>query len=116
MAGNTVVLVTKETLGTVGAAERDFGLAMMDKFLHSLESEPEKPSALCFYTEGVRLLCRGSELLLGLELLRGLGVRLVACRSCLEHYGLLDEVTVGEVGDMKQIAGLLLSASKVVTL
>jgi hypothetical protein len=114
MAGN-VVLITRETLGTTSPSDREFGLAMMDRFLHALETEPQKPESICFYTEGVRLLCTGSKALLGLQLLAGLGVRLVACRSCLEHYGLCDAVAVGEIGDMKQIAGLLLAAGKVIT-
>jgi intracellular sulfur oxidation DsrE/DsrF family protein len=115
MAAGTVVLVMRETLGTVAEKDREFGLLMMDKFLHSLEGDEEKPSAICFYTEGVRLVCRGSKVLLGLQLLQGLGVQLVVCQSCLEHYGLKDVVAVGEIGNMKQIAGLLLGAAKVVT-
>ena len=115
MGSHTVVLITKQTLGTVADADREFGLTMMDKLLHALESEPERPSAICFYTEGVRLVCRGSQVLLGLQLLAGLGVRLVACQSCLEHYGLTGSVAVGEVGNMKQIASLMLAADKVVT-
>jgi hypothetical protein len=115
VSANTIVLITKETLGTVAGADREFGLSMMDKLLHALESEAEKPSAICFYTEGVRLVCRGSHVLLGLRLLEGLGVRLVSCQSCLEHYGLGGSVAVGEVGNMKQMAGLMMSAGKVVT-
>lgn len=110
-----VVLLTKETLGTVAEADRAFGVEMMDRFLHSLEGQDEKPDAICLVTEGVKLACRGSRALLGLQLLAGLGVKLVACRSCLEHYGLVDAVAVGEVGNMKQIAGMLLAARKVIT-
>jgi hypothetical protein len=114
MAGN-VVLITRETLGTTAPQDREFGRLMLDKFLHALESEPERPQAICFYTEGVKLVCPGSGVLLGLQLLAGLGVRLVACQSCLEHYGLAGAVAVGEIGTMKQIAGILLTAGKVIT-
>ncbi len=115
MGTGSVVLITKETLGSVAERDREFGLAMMDKLLHSLEAEGARPAAICFYTEGVRLVCSGSPVLLGLQLLAGLGVRLVACQSCLEHYGLLASVAVGEVGNMKQIASLMLAADKVLT-
>lgn len=111
----TVILVTRETLGSTSPAERAFGLEMMDKLLHSLEGARDRPEAICFYTEGVRLVCHGSPTLLGLGLLAGLGVRLVACHSCLEHYGLLEAVAVGEVGNMRQIAELMLAAGKVIT-
>jgi hypothetical protein len=111
----TVILVTRNGLGSVGEADRDFAAAMFDRFIHSLEAHAERPDVLCFYTEGVRLVCEGSKALLGLQLLAGLGVRLVVCQSCLEHYGLREKVAVGEVGSMKEIVDLLLSAAKVVT-
>jgi intracellular sulfur oxidation DsrE/DsrF family protein len=114
-SSGTVVLVTRNGLGTVVGADEAFGVLMFDKFVHALETETEPPSAVCFYTEGVRLLCQGSPALLGLQLLEGKGVRLIACQSCLERYGLREKLAVGEVGDMKQIVGLLLSASKVLT-
>ena len=115
MAEGTLVLITKPALGTVEGGDAEFGVQMLDKFLHALESEADRPSAICFYTEGVRLVCKGSKVLLGLELLHGLSVRLLACQSCLEHYGLVDAVAVGEVGNMKQIASLMMAAGRVIT-
>ena len=111
-----VLLVTREGLGQVDPADRPFGLEMFDRFLHALESQAVKPQAICFYTEGVKLICNGSPALLGLRILHGQGVRLVACRTCLEHYGLSDKVAVGEVGGMNDIAGLLTQADSVVTM
>jgi intracellular sulfur oxidation DsrE/DsrF family protein len=110
-----VLLVTREGLGHVDAADRLFGLEMFDRFLHALESQPVRPQAICFYTGGVKLVCEGSPALLGLRILQGQGVRLVACRTCLEHFGLTDKVAVGEVGGMDDIVGLLTDANSVVT-
>ncbi len=112
---NVVVLVTRPWLGTVAEADRGFGAGMMEKFLHTLEASPSRPVALCFYTEGVRMVTRNSELVPGLQLLAGMGVRLVVCRTCLEYYGLLDEVAVGEIGGMNDIVALMMSADSVVT-
>ena len=88
---------------------------MFDRFLHALESQPVKPHAICFYTDGVKLVCEGSPALLGLRILQGQGVRLVTCRTCLEHFRLTDKVAVGEVGGMNDIVGLLTEADSVVT-
>jgi intracellular sulfur oxidation DsrE/DsrF family protein len=110
-----VLLVTREGLGHVDPTDRQFGLEMFDRFLHVLESQPVKPHAICFYTDGVRLVCEGSPALLGLRILQGQGVRLVACRTCLEHFRLTDKVAVGEVGGMNDIVGLLTEADSVVT-
>ncbi|HXX24294.1 MAG TPA: DsrE family protein [Terriglobia bacterium] len=110
-----VLLVTREGLGQVDPTDRPFGLEMFDRFLHALESQAVKPHAICFYTAGVKLVCNGSPGLLGLRILHGQGVRLVACRTCLEHFGLSDKVAVGEVGGMNDIVGLLTEADSVVT-
>ncbi len=110
-----VVVVTRPWLGTVAEADRAFGVSMMEKYLHALEAAAERPAAICFYTEGVRMVTRDSELVPGLQLLAGLGVRIVACRTCLEHYGIADRVAVGEVGGMNDIVALTMGADSVIT-
>jgi hypothetical protein len=52
---------------------------------------------------------------MGLRIHQGLGIRLVTCRTCLEHFGLTDKVAVGEVGGMNDIVALLTGADSVVT-
>jgi intracellular sulfur oxidation DsrE/DsrF family protein len=110
-----VLLVARDGLGHVATTDRPFGLEMFDRFLHALESQPVRPHAICFYTDGVKLLCEGSPALLGLRVLQGQGVRLVACRTCLEHFQLSGKVAVGEIGTMNDIVGLLTEADSVVT-
>ncbi len=78
------------------------------------ESQVVRPACICFYTNGVKLVCEGSPALLGLRLLQGMGVRLVACRS-LEHFQMVDKVAVGEVGGINDIVALLAGADSVVT-
>jgi peroxiredoxin family protein len=62
----------------------------------------------------VHLVCEGSPALLGLQLLQGLGIRLVVCQTCLEHYGLKEKLRAGEVGGMTEIVGILAAADKVI--
>ncbi len=111
----TVILVTRQGLGTTRPEDADFGLDMLDKFFHALERQPQKPLAICFYTEGVRLLVPDSPVLLGLQLLARLGVRIVACQSCINHYGLQDQLPLGEVKGMVEITQLMAQADKVIT-
>lgn len=115
MAGGVVVLITKATLGAVAEGDRAFGQQMLDTFLHALEGPGPKPEAICLYTEGVRCAAKGSPVELALKLMAAEGVRVVACRTCLERYGLLEQVAVGEVGTMKDIVGLLMAAHHVIT-
>lgn len=115
MTKTLVVLVTQDGLGHVDSGDRSFGVEMFDRFLHAFESQTVRPACICFYTNGVKLVCEGSPALLGLKLLQGMGVRLVACRTCLEHFKMVDKVAVGEVGGMNDIVALLADADSVVT-
>lgn len=115
MEPNVVVLVTRDGLGQVQPQDHRFGLEMLERFLHTLESQPVKPQVICFYTEGVKLVCNGSPVLPNLQLLQGMGIRLVACQTCLTHFGLRNQVAVGEVGGMSDIVALLMAADRVVT-
>jgi intracellular sulfur oxidation DsrE/DsrF family protein len=88
---------------------------MFDRFLHTLEAQPVKPQAICFYTEGVKLVCKGSSALQSLSFLQGMGVRIVSCTTCLDYFKIVDQVAIGEVGNMNDIVKLLLEADKAIT-
>ena len=90
-----------------------FAQEMLDRFLHTLEAAPLRPRAICFYTEGVRAACAGSSVLLGLQLLEGVGVRLLVCRTCLEYFKLEDQLAVGTVVTMKDIVETLNGAARI---
>ena len=110
-----VVLVRQEGLGQVGPADKQFGLEMLDKYFHALEGQPLKPQAICFYTDGVRLVCEGSPVVFSLRLLQGMGIRILVCKSCLDRFGLSDKVAAGEIVGMNDIVGLTMEADKVIT-
>ncbi len=115
MAHSVVVLVRQAGLGQLQPNDAHFGVEMFERFLHAVDANPITPSAICFYTEGVKLVCEGSPVIPSLQLLQGMGVRLVICATCLEYFNLRDKVAVGEVGGMSDIVNLLLSATHVVT-
>lgn len=116
MKKNVVILVRQEGLGSVAPADAEFGIDMFDRFLHALEGQKIKPRAVCFYTQGVKLVCKGSKAVFGLKLIQGIGVQIISCKTCLEYYGLLEEVAVGEVRGMAEILKILLEADHVVTI
>ena len=67
---------------------------------------------------GVKLACSGAEAFEAQEHLRelvGQGVKVFACRTRLEHFGLVDRVVVGEIGGMPGFVELM-SEHQVLTL
>jgi predicted peroxiredoxin len=49
-------------------------------------------------------------------MIQAMGVGIFSCKTCLEYFGLLDKVAVGEVCGMSEIARILLEADLVVTI
>jgi len=84
-------------------------------YLRTLHEMDLPPRAVAFYGDGVKLVAADSPCLAELRQLAARGVRLVACRTCLDFYGLLDRVAVGEIGNMATIVELQAQAAKVIS-
>jgi peroxiredoxin family protein len=65
---------------------------------------------------GVKLVARGSELIDDLRALEKGSVEILACGTCLDHYGLKDAVEAGRISNMYEITTALMRATKVITI
>jgi sulfur relay (sulfurtransferase) complex TusBCD TusD component (DsrE family) len=112
MTTNDIVLIFK----TNGLGITD-SQALKEKLAKShLTLVPEMeplPKAICFYTDGVKLACEGSPVLEELKALEQKGVRLILCQTCLNSFGLIDQVRVGIIGGMGDIMTAMWQAEKV---
>jgi len=86
------------------------------KFLALIADADPLPAQICFYTDGVKLCVNGSPVLGELRVLADKGVALVLCFTCLEAFGLLDQVAVGVVGGMGDIITSMLGADNAIAL
>ena len=109
----TVLLFTRNGLGE---APEGLQQTLAVKYLSLLTQDEEKPSQILFYTEGVKLVCEGSLVIGWLRQLEESGVELIVCSTCLEYFGLSDQVQVGKVGGMPGILEALQKADKVISL
>jgi intracellular sulfur oxidation DsrE/DsrF family protein len=110
---DTVILINNDGMGK---ADLDLQHKLIAKYLELLVVNDELPAAICFYTEGVKLVVEGSPVIPQLKTLEKKGVHLILCSTCLEHFGLADKVQVGIVGGMGDIIEAQMKASKVITL
>ena len=100
----------------MGAADPALQHTLLRKYLLLLQENNTLPGAICFYTSGVKMVVEGSPVLDVLQSLEAQGVRLIICKTCLDHYGLLEKVRVGIVGGMGDIIAAQWLADKVITL
>jgi selenium metabolism protein YedF len=109
----TVVVVNGETMGR---GDDGLGAKLVASFLRTAATVDPKPDAIVFYNAAVKLLGPASESLEPLRALHAAGVDLLACVTCLEFFGLTQQLQVGEVSNMREIVRRTMEAGKVWTL
>ena len=110
---NNIVLVFK-TNG-MGISENQTLREKLAKTFLTLANQMEPlPKVICFYTDGVKLACEGSPVLEELATLEQRGVHLILCQTCLNTFGLSDQVRLGIVGGMGDIITAMWQADKVI--
>ncbi len=109
----TVIIINNDGMGK---ANPELQHKLIGTYLRLLEENGSLPAAICFYTEGVKLTTTGSPVIAQLRSLEAKGVRLILCSTCLDYFGLRDQVQVGIIGGMTDILEAQWRAVKVITL
>jgi intracellular sulfur oxidation DsrE/DsrF family protein len=110
---DTVLLITRKGMGEADPA---LMIKLLQTYFKLIDESDTLPAVICFYTEGVQLVVKGSPVLESLQSLEDKGVRLIICNTCLSYFGLSDEVAVGIKGGMTDIIEAQRRAGKVITL
>ncbi len=110
---DTLIMVTRKGMGD---ADEELQSKLFQTYLRLLDANDMLPGALCFYGEGVKVVAEDSPVIEHLKSLEAKGVHLILCNTCLNYYGLIDEVRVGIVGGMTDIIAAQWAAAKVITI
>ncbi len=113
MTKSTVLLFSRNGMGDGPAELRQI---LADKYLSLTLASGELPDRILFYTEGVHLVCEGSNVLSQLAELEKKGTQLIVCKTCADTLGVTGKVKVGIVGGMPDILESIQQADKVVSL
>ena len=108
-----VLLVTTDCLGSGDDA---LGAKLMTAYLKTVKELGPDLWQLIFVNSGVKLTTASSPVLEDLKEYEKSGVILLACGTCLEHFGLTAEKRVGETTNMLDIVTATQLADKVVTI
>ena len=100
--------------GEVGRGSDELGKLLMKSFLFAVGQLPQLPKTMLFYNGGARLTVEGSDSLEDLKGLEAQGVEILTCGTCLNFYGLADQLAVGGVTNMYSIVETLANAGKVI--
>ncbi len=100
----------------MGMGNDTLGLQLISNYLKLIYEERQLPSFITFYNEGVKLLCGDSPIINILKNIEIKGVKLIACKTCLNHFNLTSKIEVGITGTMADIVNLQVSTTKVINL
>ncbi len=100
----------------MGSGDQELSLLLATNYLKIIDEENDLPKFIVFYNEGVKLLCTGSPAIDVLKSIEQKGVKLLACKTCLNYYNLMDKIEVGMGSTMVDIIDLQRIADKVVNL
>lgn len=110
---NTLVQITRYGMGD---GEVDLALKLMGNYLKLILEDNRLPKIITFYNDGVRLLHKDSPVVDALRAIEENGVTLLACKTCLDFYGITDLIGAGVPGTMMDIITLQDDADKVINL
>lgn len=109
---NTVVVVI--SADHMGQGDDTLGRVLLKGFLFALTQQEKLPRTVLFYNGGAFVTCDGSASLEDLHKLEELGVEILTCGTCLNHYGIADKLRVGQVTNMYVIAEKQMNATLVI--
>lgn len=109
--GDYVIAVDTDTMGR---GSEELGGTLMKGFLFAVTQLENLPSKILFYNGGAKLTVEGSASLDDLKHLVEQGVEILTCGTCLNYYGLTDQLAVGSVTNMYSIVEALTEAGKVI--
>ena len=98
----------------MGRGDDELGHKLMKAFIFAVTQQEELPATMLFYNGGAKLTVEGSPVLDDLKGLAEQGVEILTCGTCLDHYGIKDQLAVGEVTNMYVIVEKMEQAVRVV--
>lgn len=110
-SANTVVVYKSAYMGH---GDEDLGKVLVKGSIYAFSQLENPPKTFLFYNSGVKLVCDGSDNIEDLNNLKAKGVKIFACGTCLNHYGLQDNLAIGEVTNMYDIVEMLNNAGKII--
>jgi len=98
----------------MGIGSEELGHVLMRGFIKTIKDIKEKPGKLIFLNGGVKLTTKGSKVLDDLKELEAAGIDILSCGTCLDFFGLKEELKAGRVSNMFEILSSLTEADRVI--
>jgi len=109
--GNFVVAFSSDKMGT---GDDKLGSLLMENFVKAIKDMDHLPAKIVFYNKGVFLGRDDSPVSGHLKEIEQMGVSLCFCATCVNYYSLAEEIHIGILSNMYEIARIMASASNII--
>ena len=109
--GDFIIVITSDKMGE---GDIELGQLLMSNFIKAIKDLDRLPGKILFYNKGVTLVTKGSPVIDNLTDLEKMGVELLLCATCVNHYAISDLVGAGTLSNMYTIAEVMASAGNIV--
>lgn len=109
--GDFVILFTSDKAGD---GDEDLGRLLVSNFIKAVKDLEKLPSRMIFYNRGVFLGADDSQVADNLKEIEKMGVDMLFCSTCVNHYSLQEKIRIGTLSNMFEIAQVLASAGSVI--
>lgn len=106
-----VVAVNSDVMGH---GDDVLGGLLIKSFIYALSQQDVLPDTILFYNGGAKLPCFNEDIIKDLKEMQEKGTEVMTCGTCLNHYGIADQLKVGTVTNMYDIVEKLTTADLVV--
>ena len=101
----------------VGEGDPQLGYNLMKMAIYTLSESEDVPASVLFMNSGVKLVAGDEQQVIdSVNKLIEKGTEVLVCGTCLDFYGLKEQLKVGEVSNMYDILGRMQEAAKTITL
>lgn len=109
-SGYTIVLKSRY----MGDGSVELGAMLMRACVNSLGELDRLPKSIVMYNEGVMLAVTGCDTADSIKKLSDMGVEIIVCGTCVDFYGIKDQLAVGTISNMYKINTILSESDNVI--
>lgn len=110
---DTCIFINSDKMGT---GNDELGEVLIKGYIYTLTECKPYPKYIFFVNSGIKLTTVNEATIENLNILQEAGVEILSCGTCLDYYGLKENLRVGNVTNMYNIVELMNSSTKTISI
>jgi selenium metabolism protein YedF len=110
---DTCVFISSDKMGL---GNDELGQVLIKGFIYTLTESKPYPKHILLVNGGVKLSAENEATIENLKILEEAGVEILSCGTCLDYYGLKENLQVGSITNMYTIVDILKNSSNTISI